>query len=172
MNEDEREETRAETKSAKPTSNSRHADTERSPRPFHACAHPSVCSIRFPFRATSPCRYTPLCLRLPPLLPSPTTPPDPPLSLITTLIHHHRGGLHSSLRAPSSPFVPILFFYPPLSPLYPFVSLVEKRKETLAFPSPYHCHVHFSMYILAHLFLNLFSDSKDQLDVRYTSNSG
>lgn len=58
------------------------------------------------------------------------------------------------------------------SPPYPFVSFVEKRKETLAFPSPYHCHVHFSMYILAHLFLNLFSDSKDQLDVRYTSNSG
>lgn len=74
--EDEREETRAETKSAKPTSNSRHADAERSPRPFHACAHPSVCSIRFPFRATSPCRYTPLCLsRFSSHLP--TTPPPP-----------------------------------------------------------------------------------------------
>lgn len=81
----------------------------------------------------------------------PHSPPSLPLRLITTLIHHHRGGLLS--RSFFSSFVPIFFLYPCIS-FFPCLSFsfVEKRKETLAFPS-------LSLYIsprisciLAHLF--------------------
>lgn len=145
VNEDEREETRAETKSAKPTSNSRHADTERSPRPFHACAHPSVPVLSaFHSAQLHPAdTLSPLSSPAPPPLPAPPTArrPDPP----SPSTHYHfdspppRGSLLTLLLLCSNSVSLSSHFllFPPPPFVYPFVSFVEERKETfVAFPSP------------------------------------
>lgn len=184
VNEDEREETRAETKSAKPTSNSRHADTERSPRPFHACAHPSVPVLSafhsaqlHPADTLSPLSSPPPPLSpRRPLLVAPT--PPPPLRLITTLIHHHRGDLFSLF----SFFVPILFLYPRISFSFPLLlsfilSFLSSRKERklsslfhllLSLSRTFQHILFFSPFVLL---LNPFSDFEGSIQCSRYSNS-
>lgn len=180
VNEDEREETRAETKSAKPTSNSRHADTERSPRPFHACAHPSVPVLSaFHSAQLHPAdTLSPLSSPAPPLSPRRpllVAPTPPPLRLITTLIHHHRGDLFSLF----SFFVPILFLYPRISFSFPLLlsfilSFLSSRKER-KLSSLFHLRITVT-YVSAHsLFLSFSSSlilspiSKDRFNVHDTA---
>ena len=181
MNEDEREETRAETKSAKPTSNSRHADTERSPRPFHACAHPSVPVLSaFHSAQLHPAdTLSPLSSPAPPLSPRRpllVAPTPPPLRLITTLIHHHRGDLFSLF----SFFVPILFLYPRISFSFPLLlsfilSFLSSRKER-KLSSLFHLllslsrtfqHILFSLLLFFSLILSPIS--KDRFNVHDTA---
>lgn len=183
VNEDEREETRAETKSAKPTSNSRHADTERSPRPFHACAHPSVPVLStFHSAQLHPAdTLSPLSSPAPPLSPRRpllVAPTPPPLRLITTLIHHHRGDLFSLF----SFFVPILFLYPRISFSFPLLlsfilSFLSSRKERklsslfhllLSLSRTFQHILFFSPFLLL---LNPFSDFEGSIQCSRYSNS-
>lgn len=183
VNEDEREETRAETKSAKPTSNSRHADTERSPRPFHACAHPSVPVLSaFHSAQLHPAdTLSPLSSPAPPLSPRRpllVAPTPPPLRLITTLIHHHRGDLFSLF----SFFVPILFLYPRISFSFPLLlsfilSFLSSRKERklsslfhllLSLSRTFQHILFFSPFVLL---LNPFSDFEGSIQCSRYSNS-
>lgn len=156
VNEDEREETRAETKSAKPTSNSRHADTERSPRPFHACAHPSVPVLSaFHSAQLHPAdTLSPLSSPPPPL--SPRRPllvaPTPPLPFDSLPLWFTTTAGISSHSSPSLfQFCFSILAFPSLSPSsfrlsFRFFRRGKKgnfRRFSISF---YHCHVRFSTF--------------------------
>lgn len=124
--------------------------------------------------------HSPLCLRLPPPLsprrPLLVAPTPPPLRLITTLIHHHRGDLFSLF----SFFVPILFLYPRISFSFPLLlsfilSFLSSRKER-KLSSLFHLllslsrtfqHILFSLLLFFSLILSPIS--KDRFNVHDTA---